>query len=51
MVGIKMLHGLSLKASNLEEFKTIINKELENYKEDLHIEPITLGNLMFQVLI
>jgi single-stranded-DNA-specific exonuclease len=36
---------LSLKAENLEEFKTIINKELENSKEDLHIEPITLGEL------
>jgi single-stranded-DNA-specific exonuclease len=43
--GHKNAAGLSLKAENLEEFKTIINKELENYKEDLHIEPITLGEL------
>ena len=43
--GHKNAAGLSLVASNLEEFKTIINKELENSKEDLHIEPITLGEL------
>lgn len=43
--GHKNAAGLSLDASNLEEFKTIINKELENSKEDLHIEPITLGEL------
>ena len=43
--GHKNAAGLSLNASNLEEFKTIINKELENSKEDLHIEPITLGEL------
>jgi single-stranded-DNA-specific exonuclease len=43
--GHKNAAGLSLKAENLEEFKTIINKELENSKEDLHIEPITLGEL------
>lgn len=43
--GHKNAAGLSLAAHNLEEFKSIINKELENYKEDLHIEPITLGEL------
>jgi single-stranded-DNA-specific exonuclease len=43
--GHKNAAGLSLKEENLEEFKTIINKELENYKENLHIEPITLGEL------
>ena len=32
-------------ASNLEEFKAIINEELSNCKEDLHIDPITLGEL------
>lgn len=43
--GHKNAAGLSLKEENLEEFKTIINKELENFKNDLHIEPITLGEL------
>ncbi|MBP7741806.1 MAG: single-stranded-DNA-specific exonuclease RecJ [Aliarcobacter sp.] len=43
--GHKNAAGLSLDASNLEEFKNIINKELENFKEDLHIDPITLGEL------
>ena len=43
--GHKNAAGLSLKAENLEEFKAIINKELEIFKEDLHIEPITLGEL------
>ena len=43
--GHKNAAGLSLKEENLEEFKSIINKELENYKESLHIEPITLGEL------
>lgn len=43
--GHKNAAGLSLKAENLEEFKEIINKELENSKEDLHIEPTTLGEL------
>ncbi len=43
--GHKNAAGLSLKEENLEEFKSIINKELENYKENLHIEPITLGEL------
>jgi single-stranded-DNA-specific exonuclease len=43
--GHKNAAGLSLKAENLEEFKSIINEELENSKEDLHIEPITLGEL------
>jgi single-stranded-DNA-specific exonuclease len=43
--GHKNAAGLSLNASNLEEFKTIINEELESSKDDLHIEPITLGEL------
>ena len=43
--GHKNAAGLSLDASNLEEFKTIINEELESSKDDLHIEPITLGEL------
>lgn len=43
--GHKNAAGLSLKEENLEEFRTIINKELENSKSDLHIEPITLGEL------
>ena len=43
--GHKNAAGLSLKASNLEEFKDIINNELESFKEDLHIDPITLGEL------
>jgi single-stranded-DNA-specific exonuclease len=43
--GHKNAAGLSLDASKLEEFKAIINTELEVYKEDLHIDPITLGEL------
>ena len=43
--GHKNAAGLSLKASHLEEFKDIINNELESFKEDLHIDPITLGEL------
>ena len=43
--GHKNAAGLSLKEENLEEFKTIINQELEEHKHDLHIEPITLGEL------
>jgi single-stranded-DNA-specific exonuclease len=43
--GHKNAAGLSLDASNLEEFKTIINDELESSKDDLHIEPITLGEI------
>jgi single-stranded-DNA-specific exonuclease len=43
--GHKNAAGLSLKSENLEDFKTIINNELEEYKEDLHIEPTTLGEL------
>jgi single-stranded-DNA-specific exonuclease len=47
--GHKNAAGLSLKEENLEEFKTIINQELANAKkEDLHIEPITLGELDVQ---
>ena len=36
---------LSVLPVTSEEFKTIINEELENSKEDLHIDPITLGEL------
>lgn len=43
--GHKNAAGLSLKEENLEEFKNIINTELRNQNEDLHIEPITLGEL------
>ena len=43
--GHKNAAGLSLKEENLEEFKKIINFELEEYKDDLHIEPTTLGEL------
>ena len=43
--GHKNAAGLSLKEENLEEFKNIINTELKNQNEDLHIEPITLGEL------
>lgn len=43
--GHKNAAGLSLKEENLEEFKTIINKELDEFKNDLHIDPVTLGEL------
>lgn len=43
--GHKNAAGLSMKEENLEEFKAIINKELEEHKNDLHIEPTTLGEL------
>lgn len=43
--GHKNAAGLSMNISNLEEFKKIINKELEEHKDDLHIDPITLGEL------
>jgi single-stranded-DNA-specific exonuclease len=43
--GHKNAAGLGLKIENMEEFKNIINQELEEYKNDLHIEPITLGEL------
>lgn len=43
--GHKNAAGLSLKVENLEEFKLIINNELEKFKDKLHIEPITLGEL------
>ena len=43
--GHKNAAGLSLKEENLEEFKVIINQELEEHKDDLHIEPTTLGEL------
>ncbi|PUE64407.1 single-stranded-DNA-specific exonuclease RecJ [Arcobacter caeni] len=43
--GHKNAAGLSLKVEFLEEFKSIINKELEEFKEDLHIDPVTLGEL------
>ena len=43
--GHKNAAGLSLKEENLEAFKKIINEELEVSKNDLHIDPITLGEL------
>jgi len=43
--GHKNAAGLSLKEENLEEFKTIINQELDAFKNDLHIDPVTLGEL------
>ena len=43
--GHKNAAGLSLKAENLEEFKSLINNELIDFQEDLHIEPDTLGEL------
>jgi len=43
--GHKNAAGLSLKASNLQEFKNIINSELEQYNDILHNEYITLGEL------
>lgn len=43
--GHKNAAGLSMKEENLEEFKKIINEELEVSKNDLHIDPITLGEL------
>jgi len=43
--GHKNAAGLSLKEENLEEFKNIINTELKNQNEELHIDPITLGEL------
>ncbi|MFY9093856.1 DHHA1 domain-containing protein, partial [Aliarcobacter butzleri] len=43
--GHKNAAGLSLKLENLEAFEKIINEELENFKDDLHIEIDTLGEL------
>jgi len=43
--GHKNAAGLALKVENLEEFKTLINQELEIHKNELHIDPITLGEL------
>ena len=43
--GHKNAAGLSLKEENLEEFKALINSELEEFKDDLHIDPIVLGEL------
>ncbi len=43
--GHKNAAGLSLKLENIEEFEKIINEELENFKDDLHIEIDTLGEL------
>ena len=43
--GHKNAAGLSLKEENLEDFKALINQELEEFKDDLHIDPITLGEL------
>lgn len=43
--GHKNAAGLSLKVENLEAFKSIINKSLDNPSYRLHIDPITLGEL------
>lgn len=43
--GHKNAAGLSLNVENLEEFIKIINEELENYKDNLHIDIDTLGEL------
>mgnify|MGYP005842363273 CR=1 FL=1 len=43
--GHKNAAGLSLDADNLEEFKAIINKQLQNQEDSLHIEPKTIGEL------
>ena len=43
--GHKNAAGLSLKEENLQDFKTLINQELEDFKDDLHIDPVTLGEL------
>ena len=43
--GHKNAAGLSLKEENLEEFKRVINKQLENKEEFLHTDPETLGEL------
>lgn len=43
--GHKNAAGLSLRVENLEEFKTIINSQLKDHKDDLHIEPVSLGEL------
>ncbi len=43
--GHKNAAGLSMKQENLEEFKAIINRQLEDKKDKLHIEPKTLGEL------
>ncbi|WP_419678021.1 single-stranded-DNA-specific exonuclease RecJ [Aliarcobacter lanthieri] len=43
--GHKNAAGLSLEASKLEEFKNIINNELETFEDSLHNDFITLGEL------
>ncbi len=43
--GHKNAAGLSLKEENLEEFRRVINKQLENKEELLHTDPETLGEL------
>ncbi|MBL3519638.1 single-stranded-DNA-specific exonuclease RecJ [Arcobacter lanthieri] len=43
--GHKNAAGLSLEASKLEEFKNIINHELETFEDSLHNDFITLGEL------
>ena len=43
--GHKNAAGLSLKASNLDGFKKIINSELNSMLDNLHNEYITLGEL------
>lgn len=43
--GHKNAAGLSLKEENLDAFKEIINSQLNDFKDDLHNEYITLGEL------
>ena len=43
--GHKNAAGLALKEENLEEFKNIINTELDNCDEELYINPKILGEL------
>ena len=43
--GHKNAAGLGMKEENLIEFRNIINSELEVYKDDLHLETPTLGEL------
>ncbi|MBS9782740.1 MAG: single-stranded-DNA-specific exonuclease RecJ [Arcobacter sp.] len=43
--GHKNAAGLALKEENLEDFQKLINTELENSQDDLHIQVPTLGEL------
>ncbi len=43
--GHKNAAGLALKQENIENFQKLINKELENFQDDLHIQASTLGEL------